>query len=211
MQAGEPLFPTDKPKRVNEKARILVIACGALAREIVAICRQNTLEHIDLICLPAQLHNTPEKIPSAVQQTIAAHKGRFSKILVAYGDCGTGGWLDKVLEETGAQRLEGAHCYAFFSGLEVFDSLEETQLGTFYLTDFLARHFQTMVIEPLGLDWHPHLRDVYFANYKRVLYLAQTADPALEAQAQKAAERLGLPLEIRPTGYGLLKPFLARA
>jgi len=209
MQTGEPLFPIEPDEDANAGiGRVLVIACGALAREVIAIRDLNQLDHIDLTCLPAQLHNTPDKIPGEVQRVISLNQDRYSDILVAYGDCGTGGLLDKVLEETGARRIEGAHCYAFFAGLEAFAALEDDQLGTFYLTDFLARHFQTMVIEPLGLDWHPHLRDMYFEHYTRVLYLAQTDDPQLEDAAVKAAERLGLPLEICKTGYGLLTPFL---
>jgi len=209
MQAGEPLFPIETEGDANDKiGRVLVIACGALAREILALRQQNGLDHIDLTCLPAQLHNTPDRIPDEVRRTILRNRDVYSDILVAYGDCGTGGLLDKVLEETGARRIEGAHCYAFFSGLEDFEKMEEKQLGTFYLTDFLVRHFQTMVIEPLGLDWHPHLRDIYFAHYTRVLYLAQTDDPELEDAARRAAERLGLPFETKRTGYGLLAPFL---
>lgn len=209
MQAGEPLFPIETQGDANDKiGRVLVIACGALAREIIAIRKANRLDHVDLTCLPAQLHNTPDKIPDEVRRTILMNNDVYSDILVAYGDCGTGGLLDRVLEETGARRIEGAHCYAFFSGLEEFDRMEEDQLGTFYLTDFLARHFQTMVIEPLGLDWHPHLRDMYFGHYTRVLYIAQTDDPALEDAARRAADRLGLAFEMKRTGYGLLTPFL---
>lgn len=209
MQTGEPLFPFETEGDANDKiGRVLVIACGALAREIIAIRKQNKLDHIDLTCLPAKLHNTPDKIPDAVRRTILMNSDVYSDILVAYGDCGTGGLLDRVLEETGARRIEGAHCYAFFSGIEEFDQFEEDQLGTFYLTDFLARHFQTMVIEPLGLDWHPHLRDMYFGHYTRVLYIAQTDDPELEDAARRAAERLGLAFEMKRTGYGLLTPFL---
>ncbi|PVB63317.1 DUF1638 domain-containing protein [Labrenzia sp. 011] len=209
MNAGEPLFPVDGDYGADDEiGRVLVIACGALAREIVAIRNMNGLDHIDLTCLPAKLHNSPEKIPGEVRRTILANRDAYSDILVAYGDCGTGGLLDQVLEETGARRIAGAHCYAFFSEPEAFDRMEDDQLGTFYLTDFLARHFQTMVIEPLGLDWHPQLRDMYFAHYTRVLYLAQTDDPALEEAARQAAERLSLPFEMRRTGYGLLAPFL---
>ncbi len=211
MTVGEPLFPVEPDDIANDKiGRVLVIACGALAREIVALRDQNGLDHIDLTCLPAQLHNTPDKIPGEVRRTILANKDAYSDILVAYGDCGTGGLLDRVLEETGTRRIDGAHCYAFFSGLAAFDAMEEDQLGSFYLTDFLARHFQTMVVEPLGLDWHPHLKDMYFAHYTRVLYLAQTEDAALEEAARKAAERLDLPFEMRRTGYGLLDPFLGK-
>ncbi len=216
MQAGEPLFPVEAEGTAQDwsaddkTGRVLVIACGALAREIIAIRRQSGLDHIDLTCLPAQLHNSPDRIPGEVRRTIEMNRDAYADILVAYGDCGTGGLLDRVLEETGARRLEGAHCYAFFSGIEDFDRMEEGQLGTFYLTDFLARHFQTMVIEPLGLDWHPHLRDMYFGHYTRVLYIAQTDDTDLADAARKAADRLGLAFEMKQTGYGLLAPFLAQ-
>lgn len=209
MTLDVPLFPFDETPDPDRKiGRVCVIACGALAREIIAIKGMNGLDHIDLTCLPAQLHNTPDKIPGEVRREIMARKASYDDILVAYADCGTGGLLDRVLEETGARRIEGAHCYAFFTGLDAFDQLEADQLGTFYLTDFLARHFQSMVVDPLGLDWHPHLRDLYFAHYTRVLYLAQTDDPALETAARAAAERLELPFEIRRTGYGILADFL---
>lgn len=205
----EPLLDCQEdPVTPGKAGRVLVIACGALAREIIAIRDINGLDHLDLTCLPAQLHNTPEKIPGEIRRVIAANKSAYADILVAYGDCGTGGLLDKVLNETGTRRIEGAHCYAFFAGLEAFDTFEEDQLGSFYLTDFLARHFQTMVIEPLGLDWHPHLRDMYFAHYTRVVYLAQENDPALDKAAEKAAQRLALPLVVKRTGYGLLSRFL---
>lgn len=209
MQAGEPLFPIEPDEdAAGTIGRVLVIACGALAREIIAIRDLNRLDHIDLTCLPAQLHNTPDKIPDEVRRAILMNRDAYSEILIGYGDCGTGGLLDRVLEETGARRIEGAHCYAFFTGLEAFDQLAEEELGTFYLTDFLARHFQAMVIEPLGLDWHPHLREMYFAHYKRLVYLAQTDDPKLEDAARQAAQRLELSFEIRRTGYGMLSDFL---
>jgi hypothetical protein len=210
MSSGVPLFAVDDaPAAMKKVGRVLVIACGALAREIIAIRNANRLDHIDITCLPAKLHNTPDRIPEEVRTTIQANRDIYDEILIAYADCGTGGRLDAVLEETGARRIEGAHCYAFFTGLDAFDQLEEDQLGTFYLTDFLARHFQSMVIEPLGLDWHPQLRDMYFGHYTRILYLAQTDNPELEAAARQAAERLGLSFEMCPTGYGLLQNFLA--
>jgi len=209
MTTGVPLFPIQNdPGPAKKIGRVLVIACGALAREILAIKQINGLDHIDLTCLPAQLHNTPDKIPGEVRREILAQQPYYDEILIGYADCGTGGLLDQVLEDTGTRRIEGAHCYAFFTGIDAFDRLEEAQLGTFYLTDFLARHFQTMVIEPLGLDWHPQLRDMYFAHYTRVLYLAQTDDPALEAAAKAAADRLGLPFEMQKTGFGILSDFL---
>lgn len=210
MRSGVPLFAVnDDPAPAGKVGRVLVVACGALAREIIAIRNANRLDHIDITCLPAKLHNTPDRIPEEVRSTIQANRDIYDDILVAYADCGTGGRLDAVLDETDARRIAGAHCYAFFAGLDAFDQLEEDQLGTFYLTDFLARHFQSMVIEPLGLDWHPQLRDMYFGHYTRLLYLAQTDNPELETAERQAAERLELPFEMRPTGYGLLQGFLA--
>ena len=210
METDEPPLRPENKKEARTGNRVLVIACGALAREIVHIKDRNRLDHIDLACLPAKLHNTPEHIPGEIRRTILEHREGYSDILVAYGDCGTGGLLDRVLLETGARRIDGAHCYAFFTGLEDFDRLEADQLGTFYLTDFLARHFQSMVVEPLGLDWHPQLKDLYFKHYTRLLYLAQTDDPALEKSARDAALRLELPFEMQRTGFGLLAPFLTR-
>jgi hypothetical protein len=185
--------------------RVLVIACGALANEVLAITRQHGLTHIDLQCLPAQLHNRPDKIPDAVRRAIHVARHDYQRILIGYGDCGTGGLLDTVLAEEGVERLPGAHCYAFFAGLEAFDAEAEAEPGTFYLTDFLARHFETLVIRPLGLDSHPELRDAYFGNYTRLLYLVQAPDPDLETRARAAAERLGLRYERRETGYGQLE------
>lgn len=186
-------------------AGVLVIACGALAREIVTLIRVNGWTGFTVQCLPAELHNRPAHIPSAVQAKIQAARGRFSRIFVAYGDCGTGGELDRVLREEGVERLPGAHCYAFFAGLKTFDALAETEPGTFYLTDFLTRHFERLVIQGLGLDRHPELLPVYFGHYRRLVYLAQAPDAALQIQAQAAAARLGLTYEYRYSGYGELQ------
>ena len=188
---------------------VLVIACGALAREIGAIVRQNGLDHITLTCLPAILHNRPERIPGAVRAAIAAGRAKHAKIFVAYADCGTGGRLDRVLEAEGIERLPGAHCYAFYTGIDRFTADGERDMRSFFLTDFLARQFETLVIGPLGLARHPELRDMYFGNYERVVYLAQTNDPALDAAAEAAAARLGLAYERRQTGYGDLAPTIA--
>lgn len=208
LALGEPLAPATGRGVSAPAATTLVIACGALAREILAIKEFNGLDHVDLKCLPAQLHNTPDRIPDAVRAAIHAGKKTHDHILVAFGDCGTGGLLDKVLTEESVERIAGAHCYAFFTGLEAFDGLEDDQLGTFYLTDFLARHFRTMVVEPLWLNHHPDLRDMYFGHYTRVMFLDQSGDPVLAEKAQEAADFLKLPLVHRATGYGLLADFL---
>ncbi len=187
---------------------VLVIACGALAREVQASRDLNGLDHIALTCLPAILHNRPEKIPEAVRAAIRENRGRYGRIAVAYADCGTGGMLDRVCEEEGVARIAGPHCYAFYSGTEHFLAAGDADMDAFYLTEFLARQFDAFVIEPLGLDRHPELRDVYFGNYRRLVYLAQRDDPELDARAQAAAARLGLAYERRLTGLGDLARFI---
>ena len=182
--------------------RTLAIACGALAREIVALKRLNGWDALDIECLPPELHNRPEKIPGAVKAAIAGARARYEHIFVAYADCGTGGQLDALLAQEGIERLPGAHCYEFFATAHVFAALHDAEPGTFYLTDFLVRHFERLVIQGLGLDRHPQLAIEYFRNYRRVVYLAQLDDAALSAAAEAAAARLNLSYERRLTGYG---------
>lgn len=192
--------------------RVLIIACGALAREILATIDAGGLDHIDLTCLPALLHNRPGKIPEAVRAAI--RKGRekgYRTIAVGYADCGTGGLLEKVCAEEGVEMMAGPHCYAFFSGTEDFLARGDADLDAFFLTDFLARQFETLIIKGLGIDRHPELKDMYFAHYKRLVFLEQKADPALEAKARAAAERLELAFEKRVTGYGDLATFVENA
>jgi len=191
--------------------RTLAIACGALAREIVALKRLNGWQALDIECLPPELHNRPERIPAAVKKAIDGARGRYERIFVAYADCGTGGQLDQLLAAEQIERLPGAHCYEFYAGREAFAALHEAEIGTFYLTDFLVRHFDRLVIEGLGLDKHPELARQYFGNYTRLVHLAQLDDAALSAAAEAAAQRLGLRYERRYTGYGELAPSLARA
>jgi hypothetical protein len=198
---------TNRQRRKDWRRKTLVVACGALAREVLAL----GLDHLDVVCLPAQLHNHPSRIPEAMRAKIREHRAAYDEILCLYGDCGTGGELDRVLVEEGVERIEGAHCYAFYAGDEVFAELAEEEPGTFYLTDFLARHFDTIVIKGLGLDRFPQLRDDYFGNYRRVVHLAQFDDPAIAAKARAAADRLGLAYERRFTGLGRLRAFLAGA
>jgi hypothetical protein len=189
-------------------ARTLVIACGALARELVAVKALNRLDHLDITCLPAIWHNRPEKITPGVRRKIRANRAKYDEILCLYGDCGTGGELDRMLAEEGVERIAGEHCYAFYAGLDAFAALHEAELGTFYLTDYLVRHFDRLIINGLGLDRFPQLRDAYFGHYRRVVYLAQIEDAGLQARALAAAERLGLAYEYRRTGYGLLADFV---
>jgi hypothetical protein len=191
--------------------RTLLIACGALAREVLALIRLNGWSHMELACLPAHLHNTPQRIPEAVRAKIRAARGNYEKVLVLYGDCGTGGVLDQVLADEGVERIPGPHCYAFYSGLDAFLAQAEAEPACFYLTDYLARHFERLVIQGLGLDRHPELLPLYFGNYEKLVYLAQLPDAQLEQQAKAAALRLGLAYEHRPTGYGGLQDFLQRA
>jgi Protein of unknown function (DUF1638) len=186
--------------------RMLVIACGALAREILAVKEANGLDHLDLTCLPAGLHNAPKLIPDAVRAAISEGRTTHRRIFVAYADCGTGGLLDKVLDDEGVGRLPGAHCYAFYSGIEAFAQRAEHDMRAFFLTDFLVRQFDTLVIEGLGIDRHPELKDDYFRHYEKIVYLSQTTDPHLMAEARRAAERLGLAFEHRHVGLGELAP-----
>ena len=179
-----------------------MLACGALAREVLAVCRQAGLEHVELHCLPAILHNHPERIAPAVDERLAELKAAGAdEILVAYGDCGTGGALARVVERHGARMLPGAHCYSFFEGVERFEARGD-EIDRFYLTDFLARHFETFVVRPLRLREHPELRDMMFAHYRGVVHLEQAADEETRRAAATAAAFLGLPLERRSTGYG---------
>jgi hypothetical protein len=191
--------------------RTLLIGCGALAREMVELIRLNRWGHITLACLPAQLHNTPDKIPALVRAKIAEARPRYDRIFVLYGDCGTGGMLDAVLGEEKVERIPGPHCYQFYAGTADFEAMHEAEPGTFYLTDYLVRHFERLIIAGLGLDRFPQLLADYFGNYKRLVYLAQTEDEALRDTAKAAAKRLGLAYEYRFTGYGEMTEFMARA
>jgi hypothetical protein len=184
--------------------RTLIIACGALAHEIAALRRASGWTAVDVCCLPPGLHNRPERIAPAVQAKIREHRGAYRSIFVAYGDCGTGGALDAVLRQEGVERLPGAHCYEFFAGARTFAELADAEPGTFYLTDFLTRHFERLVVRGLGIDRHPQLAQEYFRNYRRVVYLAQTRSAALLDQARRIAAQLGLAFEHRHTGYGEL-------
>ena len=191
--------------------KTLVIACGALARELLAVVEANKLAHISVTCLPAILHNRPQEIPAEVRRKIRAARGKYDEILCLYGDCGTGGELDRMLAQEGVERIAGAHCYEFFAGSPDFAAMMEAEIGTFFLTDYLTRHFDRLIFKGLGLDRFPQLRDDYFQHYKRVVYLAQTDDPALAAKARAAAARLGLDFEMRVTGYSVMTSFLTRA
>ena len=183
----------------------LVIACGALAKEITTLIDINQWSHLRVQCVPAKIHNTPEQIPDAVRTLIHKARDKYTHIYIAFADCGTGGLLDTVIREENVERLPGAHCYEFFAGSEAFSEISDDELGTFYLTDFLARHFDRIIIEELGIAKHPELRDMYFGNYKKLIYLAQTDNPELMQMAQDAASKLNLEYEYRRTDYGDLE------
>lgn len=196
--------------QATETQRVLLIACGALAHETLAVLTANNWQHMDVQCLPANLHNKPQLIPAAVRDKIRQERANYQRMFVLYGDCGTGGGLDDVLAEEGVERLPGAHCYEFFAGGESFAAMAEAEPCTFYLTDFLAWHFDTLIVKGLGLDRHPQLLPMYFGNYRRLVYLAQTDQPERLAQAQAAATYLGLEFVHQPTGYGDLATSLQR-
>ena len=193
-EKGLPLAP--------QTGRILLIACGALAREILDLNEANGWSHLDLTCLPAKLHLYPEKITDEVRAAVEKHRGKYDDIFVVYADCGTGGLLEAECEKLGVQMVAGPHCYSFFEGNDRFSQISEDEITTFYLTDFLVRQFDAFIIKPMGLDRHPDLRDMYFGNYEKLVYQAQTDDPALTAKAKTCADRLGLAFERRFTGYG---------
>ena len=190
--------------------RKLVIACGALAHEVAALRNSYRWLELDVHCLPPELHNRPERIAPAVRSAIAAHRDDYSEIFVAYADCGTSGALDAVLREAGVERIDGVHCYQFFAGVDAFAQLADSEPGSFFLTDFLVRHFDRLVFRGLGLDRHPELQSQYFGNYRRLVYLSQRVDADSAAAAEVIAGRLGLEYHFRHTGYGGLEHSLHR-
>jgi Protein of unknown function (DUF1638) len=196
----------------TEKTKVRVIACGMIAREILDVCRLNGLDHVSLTCLPAEYHHHPERIaPETDKAIVKARAEGYEHIFIGYADCGTGGMLDRVCEKHGVERIAGPHCFSFYIGNDTFSADDDAYMTTFFVTDFLARHFETFLVRPLGLDRHPELRDMYFGAYERVLYIAQQDDPELTSKAKKAADFLGLRFERRLTGYGDLAPAIASA
>ena len=195
--------------KITKVQKTLFITCGAIAREVIAIKTLNKFSNVEVSCLPASWHNSPEKITPAIKKKIRAAKTKFARIFVLYGDCGTGGELDKLIEEEGVTRIPGPHCYEFFMGREEFEEAHANEPGCFYLTDYLARHFDRVVLKGLGLDRFPELLFEYFKNYKKLIYIAQTDDSSLELKARQAADRLGLQYERRIRGYGELGKFMA--
>ena len=207
-------FPTDttlteEGAHLGAGGRVLLLACGALAREILALIEANGWSHMDLHCLPAKLHLHPDQIPDAVEAEVLARRGDYERVYVVYADCGTGGLLQARCAALGVEMVAGPHCYSFFDGNAAFAARAEDEMRAFFLTDFLVRQFDAFVWKPMGLDRHPQLRDMLFGNYETLVYLAQTEDAALTEKAREAADRLGLAFERRFTGYGDLAVALA--
>lgn len=195
----------------GDDASTLIIACGALARETLAVIRAGGWSHLDVTCIAAELHNRPQLIPAAVERKILAARGKYRRIFAALADCGTGGALDRVLDQYDVPRIDGPHCYQFYATEPVFTALSDDAPGTLYLTDFLARHFEAVIWRGLGLDRFPHLLESYFGNYTHVVYLAQTEDDDLDQRARAAAVRLGLDYQRVRTGMGDLEHFIREA
>lgn len=190
----------------HKPGRILLIACGALAREILDINTNHQLDHIDLTCLPAKLHLYPDQIPTAVTAAVLKHRASYQQIFVVYADCGTGGALARTCANLGVEMVAGPHCYSFFEGNEAFADISDAgEITAFYLTDFLVKQFDAFIWRPMGLDKHPELREMIFGNYTTLVYQSQVSDPALVERAKACAERLGLAFEHRHTGYGDLE------
>ena len=203
---------TARKQQSDNGARVLVIACGMIAREVLAIKEQLGLDHLELTCLPAEFHFYPDRIAPAMDKAIEKAKAEgYSNIFVGYGDCGTGGLLDRVLEKHGVERMAGPHCFAFYQGMDAYAKVADDDMMSFYMTDFLCRQFDAFFMKPLGLDKHPELIKDYFGNYEKLVYIAQTDDPELDKVAEKAAKMLGLAYERRSTGYGDLTAELAQA
>ncbi|MEO1918217.1 MAG: DUF1638 domain-containing protein [Paracoccaceae bacterium] len=209
MSFSDDKLTTEGLNTGSSTGRVLLLACGALAREILALTKINGWDHMDLQCLPANLHLTPDKIPDAVEAVVVKKRDSYDEIFVVYADCGTGGLLEVRCRELGITMAAGPHCYSFFEGNDTFAAHADNEFTAFYLTDFLVRQFDSFVWKPMGLDRHPQLRDMLFGNYEKLVYLAQKDQPELDRLAEEAAQRLGLAYERRFTGYGDLTSELA--
>ena len=204
------LSPRQRFDFIKGSGKVLLIACGALGREIVDLVETNAWSAFDISCLPAKWHNTPDLIVDGVRDKIHSAKDKYQSIYVLYGDCGTGGMLDKMLAQEGVERIQGPHCYAFYSGKDSVAKHIDDDVTSFFLTDYLAKHFDKLIWQGLGIDRHPQLLEMYFGNYQRVVFLAQTDDTGLQIQAKAAAQKLGLEYEYRFTGYGELETELTK-
>jgi hypothetical protein len=196
----------------TKSQKVLVIGCGMIAREILAVRERMGLDHLELTCLPAELHYYPDRIAPGLESAIEKAKSQgYENIFIGYADCGSGGMVDRVCEKYGVERIAGPHCFAAYQGLDAFQKVADDDMMSFYMTDFLCRHFDAFFMKPLGLDRHPELIQDYFGNYEKVIYLAQTDDPVLDKVAEDAARLLGLGYEKRRTGYGDLTTALGAA
>lgn len=191
---------------MTEAPRVLILACGALAREIRDVARLHHLDNVTLECLPAILHNRPSEIPDAVRARLDRARGHYDRVLLGYADCGTAGELHDIARQEGIEMMPGAHCYQFFAGQSEFDAMHDDDPTAFYLTDYLVKHFDRIILDGLGIEAHPELRDMYFGNYTKMIYLAQTDDPDLDVRAKACADKLGLAFERVATTYGDLEP-----
>ena len=196
---------------MKHKKNILIIGCGALAHEVREIIKLNDWDNVRLQCLNADLHNTPKILPAKIKESIDSNINDYSKIFLAYADCGTGGLIDLILKDYDIERLDGAHCYEFYSGSSVFEELSEKEIGTFYLTDFLVKNFDRLVVDGLGIQKYPALKEEYFKNYKNVVYLAQKQDNVLESKARECADYLNLEFSALFTGLNNLENQLSKA
>ncbi|HBQ37353.1 MAG TPA: hypothetical protein DD729_11080 [Rhodobacteraceae bacterium] len=208
MKMGDQIVSGNGLEASDNNGRILLLACGALAHEILTLIKTNAWSHMDLTCLPANLHLYPDRIPAAVEKSVLKNRAQYAEIFVVYADCGTGGLLLKKCKELGVKMVEGPHCYSFFETNDTFAKLAEDECTAFYLTDFLVRQFDAFVWKPMGLDRHPQLLEMYFGNYEKLVYQAQTNQPDLDEKAAKIAIRMGLNYERRFTGYGDLETTL---
>ncbi len=205
-------LPRNVAKTTKSAEKVRVIACGMIAREVLAVKERHGLDNLELVCLPAQYHYNPGKIAPAMEAAILEAKSDgIARIFAGYADCGTGGLLDRVLEKHEVERIEGPHCFAFYQGMKTYEAIAENDMTSFYMTDFLCRQFDAFFIKPLGLDRHPELAADYFGHYEKLVYLAQTDDPALDQVAEDAARMLNLAYERRSTGYGDLTDALVAA
>jgi hypothetical protein len=188
--------------------KVALLICGALGKEVKTIVDDHGWD-VDIYGVPAMHHFYPKKIVDAVDRKLDDLSARYQRVVVVYGDCGTAGALEPVLERHGAVRVRGPHCYEMFAGAD-FERITEERPATFFLTDWLVRNFERAVVRGLGLDRYPDLKPVYFQNYTDLLYLAQFADPRLMEKAKEIATYLGLPLEVRHAGFGELETRLAQ-
>ena len=212
MEKESPQYPASlysaplDSEQVDSEQGVLLLACGALAKDIISLIERNNLRNIYVKCLPAKLHHTPAAIPEAIRAKIRENKEQYKKIFVVYGDCGTAGALDKVLEEEGGiERIPGPHCFSFYWGNEDFAQDSADEIANFYLTDFFCRFFETFIWEALGLDRHESMVEFVFGNYKKLVYIPQEEDESLELKAQQIAKKLGLDFECRPHSFGDLQ------